>query len=198
MGILQAIFDFFQVMGPYPALVALFIIVFLDAIVFPVGPEMIAIIIFSFNPTVPWAVAILLVVAVAQVGGTSVLYWLGKNLSSPKKLTGFTGRIKKIMQNYQKFLFIKDERIVLVNCFVPILPFLGAFMAVSKWSYKKCMAFVVLGGTIKYTIFLSMSVAFYEIFKSGLAWKVSIVMVFIVLCISGAYAFVKRKKLLEK
>jgi len=197
-GIIQGIFDFFHALGPWYSLLVLFIIVFLDAIVFPVGPELFAIVIFADNRTALWAAALLLVVASAQVGGTSFLYWLGKNMRSPKRMKGFSARIKKIMQNYQKFLFIRDERIILVNCFVPVLPFLGAFIAVSDWSYKRSMAYVAAGGALKYGVYLSLSVMFFSLFENGVAQKASLVAVLILLCISGAYAFLKRKKLLEK
>jgi len=168
-------------------LVGLLIVVFVDAIVIPLGPELLAIAIFSTNMDLEWAILIVAVVAIAQVGGTSFLYYVGKHTGLLPKY------VKKMMIKYKSALFIKDEKIVFVNCFVPVLPFLGAFMAVSKWNYRKAMSFVVLGGVIKYSLYLGLSKSFHYLFASGIAQTVSLLTVLCLLVISGLYALKRRK-----
>jgi len=168
-------------------LVGLFIVVFFDAIVVPVGPELLAIAIYSTNLDWAWAVLIIATVTGAQVSGTSVLYLVGKH---PKLLPK---RIRNVMLQYRTFLVIKDERVIFVNCFVPILPFLGAFIAISNWDYKKSMFLVALGGAIKYSVFLSLSRTFHYLFAQGIAQRVSLLTVLGVLVASGLYAFYRRR-----
>jgi len=187
MSILDQAFAAFSSYGPSGMLIGLLLVVFVDAIVIPLGPELLAIAIFSTNMDLGWAVLIVAVVAIAQVGGTTLLYLVGKHANLLPKY------VKKVMMKYKSALFIKDEKIVFVNCFVPVLPFLGAFMAVSKWNYAKSMSFVVLGGVIKYSLFLGLSRSFHYLFASGIAQKVSLLTVLCLLVASGLYAFKRRK-----
>jgi len=187
LSILDQAFAAFSSYGPAGMLVGLLIVVFVDAIVIPLGPELLAIAMFSTNMDLGWAILIVAVVAIAQVGGTSFLYYVGKHTRLLPKY------VKKMMIKYKSALFIKDEKIVFVNCFVPVLPFLGAFMAVSKWNYWKAMSFVVLGGVIKYSLYLGLSKSFHYLFASGIAQTVSLLTVLCLLVISGLYALKKRK-----
>jgi len=187
LSILNEAFAAFSSYGPSGMLVGLFLVVFVDAIVVPLGPELLAIAIFSTNMDLGWGILIIAVVAVAQVGGTSFLYYVGKHTRLLPKY------VKKMMVKYKSALFIKDEKIVFVNCFVPVLPFLGAFMAVSKWNYRKAMSFVVLGGVIKYSMYLGLSRMFHYLFTSGIAQTVSLLTVLGLLVISGLYALKRRE-----
>jgi membrane protein YqaA with SNARE-associated domain len=187
LSIFGQAFAAFSSFGPSGMLVGLLLVVFVDAIVIPLGPELLAIAIFSTNMELWWAIVIVAVVAIAQVGGTTLLYLVGKHTNLLPKF------IKKVMIRYKSALFIKDEKIVFVNCFVPVLPFLGAFMAVSKWNYRKAMSFVVLGGVIKYSLFLGLSRSFHYLFASGIAQTVSLLTVLSLLVVSGLYAIKKRK-----
>jgi membrane protein YqaA with SNARE-associated domain len=187
VSILGDVFAAFASYGPSWMLIGLFLVVFFDAIVVPVGPELLAIAIYSTNLDLAWAVLIIATVTTAQVSGTSLLYLVGRH---PRLLPK---RIRDVMLQYRAFLVIKDERVVFVNCFVPILPFLGAFIAISNWDYKKSMFFVALGGAIKYSLFLSMSRTFHYLFAQGIAQKVSLLTVLGVLVASGLYAFYRRR-----
>jgi len=187
MSVLDQAFAAFSSFGPIGMLVGLLVVVFVDAIVIPLGPELLAIAVFSTDMDLEWGILIVAVVAVAQVGGTSLLYLVGKH---PTLLPQY---IKKVMIRYRSSLLIKDEKIIFVNCFVPILPFLGAFVAVSKWNYARSMSLVVLGGVIKYSLFLSLSKSFHYLFESGIAQRVSLLTVLCLLVASGLYAFTRRK-----
>jgi membrane protein YqaA with SNARE-associated domain len=187
MSILNDAFATFASYGPMGMLVGLFFVVFFDAIVVPVGPELLAIAIYSTNLDLVWAALIVATVASAQVSGTSLLYLIGQH---PRLLPKY---IRNVMIKYQSSLLIKDERIVFVNCFVPILPFLGAFVAISRWDYKKSMFLVALGGIIKYSLFLSMSRTFHYLFAQGIAQKASLLTVLGILVASGLYALYRRR-----
>jgi membrane protein YqaA with SNARE-associated domain len=187
MSILNDAFATFASYGPLGMLVGLFLVVFFDAIVVPVGPELLAIAIYSTNLDAVWAVLIVATVASAQVSGTSLLYLIGRH---PRLLPKY---IRNVMIKYQSSLLIKDERMIFVNCFVPILPFLGAFVAISRWDYKKSMFLVALGGAIKYSLFLSMSRTFHYLFTKGIAQKASLLTVLGVLVASGIYALYRRR-----
>jgi len=188
MGLLGDLFQLFSSLGMLGMLAGLFVIVFFDAIVIPVGPELLAIAIFYTDPGNPlWAACIVATVVVAQVAGCTFLYWLGKN---PRLLPG---RMRRLMEKYRDFLMLKSENVVFVNCFVPIMPFLGAFIAISKWDYKKCMFLVALGGAIKYSLVLGLSQSFRYLFERGIAQNVSLVVVLCILVASGIYALYKRR-----
>jgi membrane protein YqaA with SNARE-associated domain len=189
MSILNDAFATFASYGPLGMLVGLFLVVFFDAIVVPVGPELLAIAIYSTNLDVVWAALIVATVASAQVSGTSLLYLIGRH---PRLLPKY---IRNVMIKYQSSLLIKDERMIFVNCFVPILPFLGAFVAISRWDYKKSMFLVALGGAIKYSLFLTMSRTFHYLFAQGIAQKASLLTVLGVLVASGIYALYRRRAL---
>lgn len=190
MSILNELFTAFAAYGPYGMLAGLLVIVFFDAIVVPMGPELLAIAIYSTNMDIGWAAIIVLTVVAAQIGGTSFLYLVGKR---PNLLPRY---IRRVMVGYKSSLLIGDERIVFVNCFVPVLPFLGAFVAVSGWDFKKSIFMVALGGTIKYSFFLGLSSTFHYLFEKGIAQKISLLTVLGLLIISGVYAYRRRKLIL--
>ncbi len=187
MSILNEVFAAFASYGPAGMLLGLMLVVFVDAMVIPLGPELLAIAMFSTNIDPLWAVLIVGAVIVAQIAGTSFLYYVGRR---PGLLPKY---VKNVMIKYRSSLIINDERIIFVNCFVPILPFLGAFVAVSKWSYWKSMAFVALGGAVKYSLFLGLSGTFHYLFEKGIAQTISLLTVLALLVASGVYAVRKRK-----
>lgn len=187
MSIFNEAFAAFASHGATGMLLGLMLVVFVDAIVIPLGPELLAIAIFSTDLNPGWAALIVGAVIVAQIAGTSFLYSIGRR---PGLLPKY---IKNVMIKYRSSLIISDERIIFVNCFVPILPFLGAFVAVSKWNYWKSMALVALGGAVKYSVFLSLSSTFHYLFEKGIAQTVSLLTVLALLVASGVYAFRKRK-----
>ncbi len=188
MSILGDFMAALSALGPAGMLLGLFAVVWLDSIVIPLGPELLAIAVFATRYTDPfWGVMIVATVATAQVGGSTFLYQIGKH---PRIMPAY---VKNVMNRYRSGLLIRDERMVFVNCFVPALPFLGAFVAVAKWDYKKSMSYVLLGGAIKYSIFLGMSSTFHSLFDQGIAQRISLLAVFSLLVISAVYAYTRRK-----
>lgn len=180
-------------LGPLGTL-GLFMIIFLffyvDAILFPTVPELFTLFIFSDNPT-SWlfAIEILVTILLAEVLGLMTLYWVVKHFSMPKK-------IENALTKYTKFLFVKDEKIILINRIAPVLPFMGAFAAVCHWDIKRCVFYTLLGGVIKYSFILISSAAFYAYLESGEAFTVSVILVLSIIAVSVILSYTRKDKIL--
>lgn len=194
MSMYQPLYNFFLGFGPIGILVGLFVIVVLDAMLIPLGLEFLSVLaftlypMFSFPPLL-WAAGVILSITAGQVGGTLLLYHIGKH---PKLLPRW---IKKVMLRYQEILIIKGEKIVLLNCFVPLIPFLGAFIAVCRWGLRRSILFVILGGLTKFSLLIGMSIVFYQTFSVEWAQRVSLIAAICVIAISVVYSLRCRKKL---
>jgi len=175
------------VIGPGAMLIGLFAVIFFDSMVVPVGPELLAIAIFMTNISPFWGLLIVAMVACGQILGSTILYLVGQH---PRIMPQY---VKKMMNRYRSGLLIKDERMVFLNCFVPVLPFLGAFVAVAGWDYRKSMTYVATGGALKYSLFLGLSGTFSQLFEQGIAQRVSIIAVLCLLVASGVYGYSRRR-----
>lgn len=159
----------FGSLGPAGSLVALLLIFAVDAALFPALPEAWIVVTYTYRPELldpaAWA-ALLLVVAVAgDVLGTSALYatvrrWLVRRRRMPHWL-------ERAMRRWTNFLLVRDERVILMNRVVPVVPMLGAFMATLGWDYRRSMAYVSIGGLAKYAVLL------YIVFAIGVAYNVA-------------------------
>ncbi|MDD1768616.1 MAG: hypothetical protein LUQ55_01370 [Methanomassiliicoccales archaeon] len=187
----QAIFDIFYPLGAWGMLACIFIIFYIDAIVFPTLPELFTVIIFMVIPQAWFGLAILATIAVAEVLGLTTLYFIVKNIRVPKM-------IEKAVLRYRDFLMFRDERMIVVNRIAPILPFIGAFVCLCNWSFKKSLAFTLLGGLVKYGVIISLSGAFFAYFSSGTAQTVTIVMILIIIVASFMISFSRRRKMRRK
>jgi uncharacterized membrane protein YdjX (TVP38/TMEM64 family) len=106
--------------------------------------------------------------------------------------------IEKVVQRYHDFLMFRDERMIIVNRIAPIVPFLGAFVAICCWSFRKSIAFTLLGGMIKYGIIIAASGAFFAYFSSGTAQTVTIVMILVIMAVSFAISLSRRRKMRKR
>jgi len=184
----QIIYDFFSVMGTPGLLFCIFLLFYLDAILIPTLPELFTVIIFMANPE-PWfAVLILITIAVAEFLGLTTLYLIVKGVRIPHK-------IEAAVHKYRDFLIVRDERMIIVNRFAPVLPFMGAFVAICGWSYKKAVLYTLGSGVIKYGAILALSNIFFVYFSEGTAGTVTIAMVLIILAISMVVSLYRRKKM---
>jgi membrane protein YqaA with SNARE-associated domain len=146
---LEGLHDWFLINGTFYALIGLFLILVIDSMIFPTLPEVFAVAAFFLDPTLEWGLIILLTACCAEVTGNSLLYALVRK----KKLPNF---IQKAMKKWVGFLFLRDERILLLNRVAPVVPFTGAFIATCEWSYKLSMAYLVVGGAAKYGLLLAL------------------------------------------
>jgi membrane protein YqaA with SNARE-associated domain len=183
----QTIFQSLQPLGTEGLLFCVFLLFFIDAIVFPTLPELFAVIIFMVQPTAPFALLVLATIAVAEILGTSTLYFIIKRVRIPK-------RIKLAADKYCSMLFVKNERIVLLNRIAPILPFMGAFAAICNWNFRKVLAYTFIGGMVKYGAILAMSSVFFAYMSTGMAETVTMALVICVIVISLTFSVVKNRK----
>ncbi|HSV42104.1 MAG TPA: hypothetical protein VLH13_01670, partial [Methanomassiliicoccales archaeon] len=162
----QWLIDLFGSLGPGGLLVAIFLLFYIDAILIPTLPEVFTILIFATNPTLEFAIEILAVIAIAELLGLTTLYVVVKRLHVPKK-------IQSALDRYTKLLIVKDEKIIILNRLAPVLPFMGAFAAVCHWSYRRCVAYTLIGGMVKYGIILALGGILFAYLSSDMAMIVS-------------------------
>lgn len=176
-------------LGTLGVLMIIFLFFYFDAILFPTLPEIFTLGMFTFEPSLAFAVEILITIIVAELLGLTTLYLIVKHLTIPKK-------IEQALEKYTRFLLVKDEKIILVNRIAPVLPFMGAFAAVCHWDFRKCVAYTLLGGVVKYSLILASSVVFFAYLKSGDAFLVSIILVMSIIVVSLVLSFTRRDKIL--
>jgi hypothetical protein len=184
----QIFLDALSPLGTVGLLLCVFLLFYIDSIVFPTLPELFTILIFMVDPTLGFAGEILMTIVVAEVLGLTTLYLIVKRIRIPKMIGSAVSR-------YSKMLLVKDEKIILLNRLAPVLPFMGAFVAILNWDYKKAVGYTMLGGIVKYGVVLALSSLFYAYLSSGMAMVVTIVLVLSIIAISFALSYVNKKKM---
>lgn len=183
----DALADLFSGLGLIGALVAIFLIFYFDAMIIPLLPEFFAVLFFLGNPTLQWGIPILFIAEMGEILGNSTLYFVVKR-------TGVPGIMKKSMSKWVNFLMLKDERLILSNRIAPTVPFVGAFIAVCEWDFRKSIAYVAVGGLIKYTVLLSIVAAFDVAYPRDLAQTLTLVFVIAFIAVSLLVAHVKSRR----
>ncbi|NLX47336.1 MAG: hypothetical protein GXY70_04105 [Euryarchaeota archaeon] len=177
----EAFYTLFSPMGLAGWLLCTFLLFYIDAIVFPTLPELFVVLFFiaGYGTMPDWALwsVFVAVIAVAEVLGLTTLYLVVKRLRVPPKISEVVGR-------YRRFLLIQDERMILLNRVAPILPFTGAFVALSGWSYRRSVSYLVLGGVVKYGSILAASNYFLLYMEKGMAVDVTLFMVVTIIVLS--------------
>jgi membrane protein DedA with SNARE-associated domain len=189
-GIGEWIQDVFGPYGVIGILLFVFLIFFIDALIFPTLPELFFILGFMAMPeqTLLYGAQLLAAAVVAEVAGITLLYLVVERIRVPE-------RIKKIADKYVKFLIVSDERMLLVNRVAPMIPFAGAFISlVDNWRFPRALFYVILGCLIKYGLILLMGSFFFSYFSSSDAQTYTIIFIVIVIAVSITAAFLKKKK----
>jgi len=188
----------FGSLGPVGSLVILVIIFALDAALFPALPEVWIVVTYAYRPTemlgpVAWAGLLLAMAVAGDVLGTSLLYvavrrWVVQRRRMPRWL-------ERAMKKWTGFLLVQDERVILMNRVVPVIPMVGAFIAALGWDYRRSMAYVAIGGLAKYAILL------YVVFAIGLAYDVAtarwitLALVGVVVGLSFVVSWLRRRRI---
>ncbi len=188
----------FGSLGPVGSLVILVIIFALDAALFPALPEVWIVVTYAYRPTemlgpVAWAGLLLAMAVAGDVLGTSLLYvavrrWVVQRRRMPRWL-------ERAMKKWTGFLLVQDERVILMNRVVPVIPMVGAFIAALGWDYRWSMAYVAIGGLAKYAILL------YVVFAIGLAYDVAtarwitLALVGVVVGLSFVVSWLRRRRI---
>lgn len=188
--VVESLYDFFGAFGPLGMLLALFIIFNIDGILFPVLPELFVIITFGVDPSITWGALVLFIAVVGGVTGNTVLYLIAKKARLPRW-------ISSKMKAYISMLLVRDERIILLNRVVPVVPYAGAFIAVCEWDFRKSISYVALGGLIKYSALLLVADAFFVYYETGMARIVTIVLVILFVVVSFLISMIYRRRMKE-
>ena len=188
----QDIISFFQGFGPFWLIVGFALISFLDGFAIPTLPEAWLILIaLSAPPSISnptWGITLILVGVAAAVGAQFLLYSIVKKVGMPK-------RVKKVMNHYMKFLIVSNEKLPFVNWLAPVIPFTGAFIAVSEWKPKLAFIYSIIGGFTKMTILVLIAIIFPSLFSSEAVADASIALVLIVLAVSLVVSFIRYKRI---
>ena len=181
----------YGVFGPYGyigILVFIFLLFYIDSLIFPTLPEVFFILSFMYDPTPYWGMILLLVGAVAEFAGVTSLYLVVERIRVPE-------RIRSVADKYSKFLILNDERMILVNRVAPVMPFTGAFISlIESWDIKRAWFYLILGYVLKYGAILLFANFFFAFFSGPQAEVLSIVMIIIVMAVSLLMAYRKKKR----
>jgi hypothetical protein len=149
---------------PVAALVVIFV---LDGLGVALLPELAVLGAFFLHPTAGWAVGLVALAAGVEVLVAAFLHALTGVVRLPRWL-------RRLMDGYSGALLLHDERLVLLNRVVPVLPVVGAFIRVRQWRPGRALAYVGLGSMAKYGLLLAVAHVSYEYFASAWAFGVSL------------------------
>lgn len=150
---------------------------FIDAFV-PVAPYLLIVIAFSIHPTLSFGLLLVMAAAAGEVLGNSTFYFVCKRFGLPQW-------VKRIMQKYTDFLFIKGEKLVFINRFVPVMPIVAPFIFVGGWSYWVSMAYIALGSVVKHSAMLILVSVFNYVFEPHYAQWFSLGMLAAIVVVSA-------------
>ena len=178
----------------------MYLIFVVDASVIFTLPEVFVVLFFSLHsiyglPPVVWGMALLVMAVTGEATGNTLLYWFVKRLLV--RTGRMPKRIEALMRRWMNFLILHDERIILLNRVIPVVPFVGAFIAALKWNYPKSLAFIVIGGSAKYSALLLLVGAVGFAYDPAIAGWITLLLVLGVVGASaaGSYLYRKRSKL---
>lgn len=187
----------FGFLGPTGTLVALFLVFVIDAAVIPALPELA--VVFSFlyrrpgTDPVPWALLLLaMAVAGEVVGNTLMFLWIRRLVVDRGRMPKFLDRA---MKGWTRLLLVRDERIILLNRIAPVVPFVGAFIAVVGWSYSKSIAFIIAGAAAKYSLLLILVGYLGVVYDPNTATLITAGAVILLVAVSLAASFVLRHRM---
>ncbi|MFQ5883485.1 MAG: hypothetical protein ACE5IO_00120 [Thermoplasmata archaeon] len=195
------IYDLFHSLGPVFVLLTLYLIFLIDAAIFPALPEVFAVLFFLANPlpegsALIWGLAVLCIAILGELTGNTALYLIVRNLLvKKKKMPSF---LERLMKRYMDFLIVKDEKIILVNRVAPVVPMVGAFMAVCEWSYRRSMTYIFFGSVAKYSFLLLLVGFFGVVYERGTAEIFALVAVLAIIVISGLLSVVYRRRIMNQ
>lgn len=184
----EDIINMFASLGDVGMLIAIAVIIWIDGTAFPTLPEAWMVFIFGTHATsFWWGAAVVLVASVASLAGNFTLYLLVKTARLPK-------RVEKAMKAYTNWLILKDERLLILNRFAPLIPYTGAFIAVCNWNLKKCAVYILTSAVAKFSFYIVIFWLSFETLKDEVAPWVSLALVAIVIVASIVASVTYKKK----
>ncbi len=189
--VVESVYDFFEAFGPLGMLLALFLIFNIDGILFPSLPEFFVVVTFGLYPSITWGILVLAVAVVGGVTANAALYSVANRAKLPRW-------IRNRMKNYISMLLIKDERIILLNRIMPVVPYTGAFIAVCNWNVAKSLSYVALGNSLKYAVLILLSDVFFVTYGTEMARVITIGLVILFVGASFLYSFAYKRRLRKR
>jgi membrane protein DedA with SNARE-associated domain len=184
----QDIIGLFAVLGDAGMLLAMAVIILVDGVGFPTLPEVWMVFIFGAHPdSFAWGAFLVLVCTLASLAGNFTLYSFVKLVKVPH-------RVERIMKRYLNFIIVHDERVLLLNRAAPILPYTGAFMAVSNWDIKKCAIYLFIGAMAKSSLVVVIAWLSFDNLRAEVAPWVSLGLVLTVLLVSLTVSLIYKKR----
>ncbi len=190
IGIGQDIISLFDDLGDVGMLMAIAVIIWIDGTAFPTLPEAWMVFIFGTNPgSFAWGATVVVVASVASLAGNFTLYALVKKAKLP-------GRIQEAMRAYTNWLILKDERLLILNRFAPLIPYTGAFIAVCNWNVRKCAVYIFASALAKFSAYTLIFWFSFDNLRAEVAPWVSLAVVAVVIgaSVAASLAYKKRQK----
>jgi hypothetical protein len=186
----------FAFLGPFGTLVALLLVFVIDAAIIPTLPELAVVLSYLYRGTgvdpLLWALLLLGMAMAGEVIGNTVMFlWVRKLVVDRGHLPRF---IDRAMRGWTRFLLVRDERIILLNRIAPVVPFVGAFIAVVGWSYPRSLLYIVVGALAKYSVLLLLVGYLGLIYDPNTATLVTLAAVLIIVALSVAASLVLRRR----
>ena len=176
----MATLDPLQIVQAHPA-VAVALVFLLDGIGIPLMPEIAVLLAFSLHPTLGAGLGLLGIVVIMEVFASLLLYCMVRFIGMPS-------RIERLLAGYSKSLLLNDERLLLLNRVIPVLPMSGAFIHLRRWRLGRSFAFLALGSFAKYGLLLLVAGTARSYFQSGTALLVGFSLAGVFLAISWTVA----------
>ncbi len=188
----------FAFLGPAGTLVALFLAFVIDAAIIPTLPELAVVLSYLLGrpagvEPMPWALLLLtMAVAGEVVGNTLMFLWVRKLVVDRGHLPRIVGRA---MKGWTHLMLVRDERIILVNRIAPVVPFVGAFIAVVGWSFRRSLLYIVVGAVAKYSLLLVLVGYLGVVYDPGTATLITVAAVVALVAVSVGASLLYRRRL---
>lgn len=182
----DVLFGIFGADGGWGVVLCIFLIFFIDALLFPTLPELFFILGFSYDPSIEFGLLLLGAAVIAEWIGIFSLYYITEHIRIPQKVTRVVGK-------YKDFLLVSDERLLLLNRIAPTVPFAGAFISIVKWDLKKSWFYITVGCILKYGVIMLLSDQMYKYYAES-ATTMTIVMLVVILAVSFVLSYVVKKR----
>lgn len=188
IGLGQDIIALFAGLGDLGMLIAIAIIIWIDGTAVPTLPEAWMVFIFGAHPdSFWWGVSVVMVASCASLGGNFTLYALVKRVGLPRM-------VQKAMRGYTRWLVLKDERLLIVNRFAPLIPYTGAFIAVCDWDVRKCAIYVFASAVAKFSAYAVIFWLSFDNLRAEIAPWVSLGIVGAVIAASVAASLIYKRR----
>jgi len=184
----RTIIDHFSDLGDAGMLLAMVLIIWIDGTAFPTLPEAWMVFIFGAHAqSFAWGAILVLVASAASLAGNFTLYGLVKIAKLP-------GWMQRGMKRYTNWLILKDERLLILNRFAPLIPYTGAFIAVCNWNVRRSAIYIFGSAIAKFSAYILIFWLSFENLKEQVAPWISLAVVATVITASIITSLLYRRK----